>query len=309
MAALPPEYRHELSHQARWLFRTLRSAELAGLDPAEVARSAIASRDLAGARDIASVVDARIRQRIYPLLPQPQGPWANRVPELPDAGHEAYLAEIATMMDDRKQRLGQHAAQHANWSRWTSRGIPAPPCFCCLACSSSRRHSWQIRTIAGSRYRAMRAFDALGLIFPFYLLLFAATYYLMERASAGELHPAADPHGRPVLQRHRLHDRRIRRHHREIRDRPGRAHRPDARRPRAPGCRRTGTPGSSTPRPATKIRHRRRRRPSRQVTRSPTRRLTSITKRSQRLAGEGGSSTASARYGLRRARPPSHCEC
>ena len=42
MAALPPEYRHQLSHQARWLYRTLRSAELAGLDPAEVARTAIA---------------------------------------------------------------------------------------------------------------------------------------------------------------------------------------------------------------------------------------------------------------------------
>ncbi len=44
--------------------------------------------------------------------------------------------------------------------------------------------AWQIRTIAGSRYPVMRAFEALGLIFPFYLLLFAATYYLMERASA-----------------------------------------------------------------------------------------------------------------------------
>ena len=33
MAALPPGHRHELSNQARWLYRTLRSAELAGLDP------------------------------------------------------------------------------------------------------------------------------------------------------------------------------------------------------------------------------------------------------------------------------------
>ena len=49
MAALPPSYGHELSHQGHWLYRTLRSAELAGLDPAEVARSAIGSRDLPGA--------------------------------------------------------------------------------------------------------------------------------------------------------------------------------------------------------------------------------------------------------------------
>jgi hypothetical protein len=110
-AALPPGYRQELSPQVRWLYRTLRSAELAGLDPAEVARSAIESRDLAGARDIAAVIDARIRQRIYPLLPQPLGPWAGRVPQLPDPDRQAYLAEIAAMMVGRKQRLGQHAAQ------------------------------------------------------------------------------------------------------------------------------------------------------------------------------------------------------
>ena len=111
MAALPPGHRQPLSHQARWLFRTLHAAELAGLDPAEVIRTAIASRDLAGARDIASVMDARIRQRVDPLLPQPQGPWAERVPQLPDPERRAYLAEIAAMMDDRKQRLGQYAAQ------------------------------------------------------------------------------------------------------------------------------------------------------------------------------------------------------
>ena len=49
MAALPAGHRRPLSYQARWLFRTLHAAELAGLDPAEVTRTAIASRDLAGA--------------------------------------------------------------------------------------------------------------------------------------------------------------------------------------------------------------------------------------------------------------------
>jgi voltage-gated potassium channel len=43
---------------------------------------------------------------------------------------------------------------------------------------------WQIRAIAASRYPAMRAFETLGLIVPFYLLLFASTYFVMERASA-----------------------------------------------------------------------------------------------------------------------------
>jgi hypothetical protein len=83
-AALPPGHRGELSHQARWLFRTLHAAELAGMDPAEVIRTAIASRDLAGSRDIAAVLDARIRPRIDPVVPQPHGPWTRRVPDLPD---------------------------------------------------------------------------------------------------------------------------------------------------------------------------------------------------------------------------------
>jgi voltage-gated potassium channel len=44
---------------------------------------------------------------------------------------------------------------------------------------------WQVRTIVGSRYPALRAFEVLGLIVPLYLVLFASTYFVMERASAG----------------------------------------------------------------------------------------------------------------------------
>ena len=43
---------------------------------------------------------------------------------------------------------------------------------------------WQVRAIAGSRYPGLRAAEALGLIIPLYPLLFASTYFLMERASA-----------------------------------------------------------------------------------------------------------------------------
>jgi hypothetical protein len=113
MSALPPGHRSELSHRARWLFRTLHAVELADLDPADVIRTAIASRDLAGSRDIAAVLDARIRRRIDLLLPQPQGPWTRRVPELPDPDRHVYLAQIAVMMDDRTRRLGRHAPRPA----------------------------------------------------------------------------------------------------------------------------------------------------------------------------------------------------
>ncbi len=43
---------------------------------------------------------------------------------------------------------------------------------------------WQVRAIAGSRYPGLRAAGALGLIIPFYLVLFASTYFVMERAAA-----------------------------------------------------------------------------------------------------------------------------
>ena len=151
MAALPADHRQPLSHQGRWLFRTLHAAELAGLDPAEVTRTAIASRDLAGARDIASVLDARIRPRVDPLLPQPQGPWAERVPQLPAPERRAYLAEIAAMMDDRKLRLGQHAAQIAPTWAITALG-PVPD-------DVVGRQEWERKASSIAAYREMYGYN------------------------------------------------------------------------------------------------------------------------------------------------------
>ena len=150
-AALPPGHRQPLSHQARWLFRTLHAAELAGLDPAEVTHTAIASRDLAGSRDIASVLDARIRPRVYPLLPQPQGPWAERIPPLPDPERRAYLAEIAAMMDDRKQRLGQHAAQTT--TTWAVTALGRVPD------DAVARHEWERKASSIAAYRETYGYD------------------------------------------------------------------------------------------------------------------------------------------------------
>ena len=112
-AALPPEHHHGTNHQARWLWRTLRAAELAGLDPAQVLADAIAERDLAGARDVPAVLDARIRYRLGSLVPRPAGPWSAQVPAIADPGRRAYVTEIAALMDARKDRIGEHAAEHA----------------------------------------------------------------------------------------------------------------------------------------------------------------------------------------------------
>jgi len=46
--------------------------------------------------------------------------------------------------------------------------------------------AWQVRTITGSRYPQVKAVEVLGLILPLYLLIFASTYYVMERASVAD---------------------------------------------------------------------------------------------------------------------------
>ena len=154
MAALPPGNRQPLSHQVRWLFRTLRAAELAGLDPAEVIGTAVAARDLAGARDVAAVLDARIRPRVHPLLPQPQGSWAERVPHLPGPARHAYLAEIAAMMDDRARRLGQQTARTAPaWAITALGPVSADP---------AARQEWARKASPIAAYREMYGYNHPG---------------------------------------------------------------------------------------------------------------------------------------------------
>jgi hypothetical protein len=153
-AALLPGHRGEFSHRALRLYRSLHAAELAGLDPADVIRTLIAARDLAGSRDIAAVLDTRIRQRIDPLLPQPQGPWTSRVPQLPDPARQAYLTEIAALMDDRTRRLGQHTAQTAPaWAITALGPVPADP---------AARRDWESKAAPLAAYREMYGYDHPG---------------------------------------------------------------------------------------------------------------------------------------------------
>jgi AAA domain-containing protein len=81
--------------------------------PAQMLADAIAERDLAGARDIPAVLDARIRHRTGSLVPLPPRPWSAQIPAITDPARRAYLAEIASLMDARKDRIGEHAAEHA----------------------------------------------------------------------------------------------------------------------------------------------------------------------------------------------------
>ena len=127
-AALPPEHRRGSAHKARWLWRTLRGAELAGLDPAQVLAEAIAERELDSARDVPAALDARIRYRLGSLVPLPAGPWSAQVPAIADPERRAWLTEIAALMDARKDRLGEHAADHAlPWAVAALGPVPGHP--------------------------------------------------------------------------------------------------------------------------------------------------------------------------------------
>jgi AAA domain/TrwC relaxase len=151
LVALPPGYRRPTGHQARWLWRTLRAAELAALDPAQILADAIAERDLAGSRDIAAVLDARIRHRLGSLVPLPPPPWSAQVPALADPGRRAYVAEIAALMDARTDRIGENAADHPPpWATAALGLVPADPLD---------RLGWQERAAAIGAWRELSGYD------------------------------------------------------------------------------------------------------------------------------------------------------
>ena len=151
LTALPPGYRREPGHQARWLWRTLRGAELAGLDVAQVLAEAIGERDLAGARDVPSVVDARIRHRLGSLVPLPAGAWSAQVSGIADLERRAYAARIAALMDARKDRLGEHAAEHGlPWAVYALGPVPGHPLD---------RLGWQKRAASIGAWRELSGYD------------------------------------------------------------------------------------------------------------------------------------------------------
>jgi hypothetical protein len=150
-SALPPGYQAGNSHRARWLWRTLRSAELAGLDPAKVLRDAVAQRSLADARDIAAVLDSRIRRTIRGLVPQPRQPWTGHVPALADQARQGYAAQVARLMDERTGRIGEHAAEHElPWAARALGPVPSDP---------PGRLDWQRRASAIGAYRELYGWD------------------------------------------------------------------------------------------------------------------------------------------------------
>jgi conjugative relaxase-like TrwC/TraI family protein len=146
-AALPPQYRQEPSHKAQSLWRTLHSAELAGLDARQVLGDAVAQRDLTGVRDIHAVIDARIRRSVGTLVPVPASSWSAQLPEITDPEQRAYAAQIAQLMDARKERIGEHAVTTA--ADWAVSGLGSVPE------DAAARRQWQHRAASIGAYREL----------------------------------------------------------------------------------------------------------------------------------------------------------
>ena len=135
-----------------WLWRSLREAESAGLDAGEVLRTAIASSPLDGARDVARVIDSRVRRMLEHTVPQPGGPWSERVPDMGDPELSRYMTELAAAMDDRVRRIGEHAAETR--PPWATRVLGEVPEH------RAGRSVWEERASKIGAFRELYGYDA-----------------------------------------------------------------------------------------------------------------------------------------------------
>jgi hypothetical protein len=150
-SALPQGTVQPPSEKERWLHRTLRAAELAGLNPGEVLARAIAERDFIGVRDPAAAIDSRIRSRHRDLVPLPAAPWSAQVPQTDDPGRKRFFTQLATVMDERRRRIGEHAAASSlPWAVAALGPVPEDP---------DRRRAWQQKAAALGAYRELTGHD------------------------------------------------------------------------------------------------------------------------------------------------------
>lgn len=137
-----------------WLFRELRTAELAGRDGAGVLADAVEMRPLTGIRDTARVLHGRVRILTRDAQVQIGRTWAERLPDVAHPDWRRYMAELAEAMDARVQRLGEHAADTA--PLWAMRALgPVPD-------DPSARAEWQERASVVAAYREMHGYDNPG---------------------------------------------------------------------------------------------------------------------------------------------------
>jgi TrwC relaxase/AAA domain len=141
-------------HAVTWLARSLREAELAGLDGTAVLARAAGQRDMTGVRDPARVLDARVRQLLENAQPVTGGRWARRAGELTDTELNAYWHAIGQAIDTRIQRLGEYTAVTAPlWATRALGPVPGDP---------QQRAVWEDRASVIAAYREMWGYENPG---------------------------------------------------------------------------------------------------------------------------------------------------
>jgi hypothetical protein len=140
----------EDTHTARWLHRSMRNAELAGLGAEQVVREVVARSPLTGSRDTAAVIDYRLCRATEGLVPVEVRPFADQVPYVDSAPLQRFLGELATAMDERQARIGEHAARHPE--HWADALGPVPE-------EPVARLEWERRAGQVGAYSEMFAFN------------------------------------------------------------------------------------------------------------------------------------------------------
>jgi conjugative relaxase-like TrwC/TraI family protein len=149
-----PSDAEEILKDTDQLWRTVRSAELAGLDGATVIGEAVVGRPFTGARSHAAVLAARIREKTERLPPQARDSWSASLPTFADDDMARYMTEVAAAMDDRQRRIGEHAAQQRLlWATQALGHVPDDP---------QPRAQWEAKAAKLGAYREMSGWDHPG---------------------------------------------------------------------------------------------------------------------------------------------------
>jgi hypothetical protein len=83
--------------------------------------------------------------------PQPQRPWSERVPAVADPERQRFLTDLAAAMDARKERIGEHAAEHPpGWALPALGAVPDDPLD---------RLEWQQRAATIGAYRELYGYQ------------------------------------------------------------------------------------------------------------------------------------------------------
>jgi hypothetical protein len=150
---LTPDQRIALAVEdgASTLSGLLRRVELAGHDPQQVLTDAVTRRSLDDARQISSVLQSRISDRVN--LDPVGDTFAEWTPTVNDPQWQHYLTTLASAADDRRRDLGRAAATDA--PIWAVEALGKPP----APDHPAERATWEKRAASVAAYRELVGHD------------------------------------------------------------------------------------------------------------------------------------------------------